>query len=131
MITDAQYALISPTPFVYLNQPGPIIIPDSTTVHANSNMRIAHTEGVRLFREVTGAEQVIVQKIVAMVEEVNLADICNRKNQINDTVSDVLNHPQDNYVQLMPHELLECEEIFKKTTYHPRDPIATVFYSVK
>ena len=43
VLTDAQYALISPTPFVYTNQPGPIVIPDGTTAHANSNMKISHT----------------------------------------------------------------------------------------
>ena len=44
LLTDAQYTLISPTPFFYPTHPGPIIIPDGTTTHANSNMRIAHTE---------------------------------------------------------------------------------------
>ena len=53
-LTDAQYALISPTTFVYPNRPGPLIIPDGTTAHANSNMRITHTKEVRLLREVTG-----------------------------------------------------------------------------
>ena len=40
VLTDAQYALISPIPFVYLTHTGPIIVPDVTTSHANSNMRI-------------------------------------------------------------------------------------------
>ena len=31
----------------------------------------------------------------------------------------------------MPHELLEWEEIFKKTNYYPCDPIATMFSAVK
>ena len=57
-----QHALIYPNPFVYSTQPGPLIIPDGTTVHANSNMRTTHTKEVRLFREVTGVEQSFVQK---------------------------------------------------------------------
>ena len=44
VITNAQYALISPTTSVYPNQPGYFIIADGTTAHENSNMRIAHTE---------------------------------------------------------------------------------------
>ena len=31
----------------------------------------------------------------------------------------------------MPHKILECEDIEKKKTYHPRDPISTLFSAVK
>ena len=31
----------------------------------------------------------------------------------------------------MPHEILEREEIFKKTSYHLREPITSVFSLVK
>ena len=61
-LTEVQYTLISTTPFVYPTHPGPLIIPDGMTAHANSNIPIAHTEEVRLFRDLTGVEQVIVQK---------------------------------------------------------------------
>ena len=36
-------------------------------------------------------------------------------------------HLQDNYGQLMPHELLESEDIVKKMIYNLRNPITTVF----
>ena len=95
-------------------------------------MRVAHTEEVRLFCEVTGLEQALVQKIVGVVEEAYLADICNKtKNCINNTVAGVLTHLQDNYCQLMPHELLEREDIVKKTIYNPHNPIATIFSAVE
>ena len=31
----------------------------------------------------------------------------------------------------MLHEVLEQEDIIKKTIYNPREPIATMFYTVK
>ena len=43
----------------------------------------------------------------------------------------MLNHFQDNYGQFMPHELLKCEEIVKKTIYNPLYLIETVFYAVE
>ena len=132
MLTEAHYTLISPTPFVYPNHPGPIIITDSTTVHANSNMRIAHTKEVCLFREVTGVEQALVQQIIGPVEEAYMVDISNSTtNSIKYTVVGVLMHLQDNYGQFMMHELLEQEDIVKKTIYNPRDKIATVFSAVE
>ena len=38
VLPDAQYALISNTPFVYLTKLGPPIILDGTDAHANLNM---------------------------------------------------------------------------------------------
>ena len=132
MLTKSQYALISPTPFVYPDQPGPLIIPDGTTAHANSNMRITHTKEVCLFREVTVVEQDLVQQIVGTVKEAYLVDICNSTTtSINGTMSSVLMHLQDKYGKLMPYKLLEQEAIVKKTIYNPCDPIATVFSAFK
>ena len=85
---------------------------------------------MRLFREVTGLEKSLVQQIVGTVEVDYLADIHNSTtNSINDTVAGVLTHLQENYSQLMLHELLECEDIVKKMVYNPCNPIATVFSS--
>ena len=52
-------------------------------------------------------------------------------NSINDTVEGLLTKLQENYGQLMPHKLLEREDIAKKTNYNPHDPITTVFYEVE
>ena len=61
-----------------------------------------------------------------------LADIHNRTtNSINNNVAEVLTRLQDNYIQLIPHELLEREDIVKKTIYNPLYPIATVFSAVE
>ena len=61
VLTNAQHALISNIPFVYLTHLGTFIIPDGTTDHMKSNMQIAHTEEMRFFCEVTGVEQSLVQ----------------------------------------------------------------------
>ena len=63
------------TPFVYLNHPGPLIVPYGTTAHINSKMRIKHTKAARLLREVMGVEQSFIQKIITTVEETYLAYI--------------------------------------------------------
>ena len=78
---------------------------------------------MRLFRAVTGVVQALVKQIVDMVEKAYLADIRNSTTtSINDTVAGLITHLQDNYSQLMPHELLEREAIVKKTNYNPRNP---------
>ena len=50
---------------------------------------------------------------------------------MNNTVAEVLTHLQDNYIQLMPHELLVQKYIIKKMTYHPQELIAIIFSSIK
>ena len=121
VFTDSQYTLILPTPSVYPTHPGPLVIPYGTTYHANSNIWTAHTYRVRLFQEVMGVDQALMQQIVATVEEAYLADIRNRTtNYINNTVTDVLTHLQDNYSQVVTHELLKHKDIVKKTIYNPR-----------
>ena len=95
-------------------------------------MQITNTKKVCLFQEVTGLEQALMQQIVSTVEEAYLADIRNRMtNSINDTVADVLTNLQYNYGKLMPHELLEHKDIFKKTIYNLRYPISTVLSAVE
>ena len=86
---------------------------------------------MRLFREVMGVEQALVQQIVATLKEAYLVDIHNRTtNSISGTVADVRVQLQENYGQLMLHKLLERRHIVKKMTYHFQEPIATVFYTV-
>ena len=46
-------------------------------------------------------------------------------------MSDVLAQLHDHYKQLMLNKLLERKDIACKTTYHPREQIATVFSSFK
>ena len=79
----------------------------------------------------TGVKQALVEQIMATVKEAYFADICNRTtNSINDTAADVLTHFQKKCDQLVPHELLDHKGIIETTAYHPRDPIATVFYYI-
>ena len=52
-------------------------------------------------------------------------------NSINDTVAGLLTHLQDKYSQLMPHELLEWEDIVNKTIYNQCEPITTVFSAIE
>ena len=87
---------------------------------------------MRLFCEVTRVEQYLVKKIFSPAEEAYIVYIQNRNtNPTNDTVVDVLTHPKENYGQLMPHKILEREDIVNKTSYHLRETFALLFYTIK
>ena len=69
VLTSVQYALVSPILFIYPTHPGPIIILDGTTTHANSNIRIVQTKIVHMFQELMRVEQALVQEKFATVKE--------------------------------------------------------------
>ena len=55
-----------------------------------------------------GAEQVLAQQMFSWVQEVYLADNHNHPtNSINNTITNVLTRLQENYGQLMPHDILK------------------------
>ena len=93
MLTNAQYSLILNMPFVYATHPCPLIIPDGIAAHTKSNMIIAHTKEVSLFRKVTGVYQYLMQQVIDTVEEGYLKDIYNQiTNVINNTLDGVITH---------------------------------------
>ena len=132
VLTEAQYELIFNTPFSYPTHLGPLIVSYGTTNHMNLNMRITHTNAVHLFRELTGVDPSLIQKIITIVEEAYLVKILNQTtNPINNTMADVLAHLHENYRQIMPHKLLKRKGMANKTIYHPHEPIASIFSIVK
>ena len=128
VLTAAQYADISTTVFTHPAYPGPLAIPSEVTVIQRSTLRDAHIEDLRVFCEVMGVEQALIQKIIATIDTTYPEDVQDRTtNSINVSVSALLLHPQETYGTLMPHEFQEKEDKAKKTIYNPRDPIASVF----
>ena len=64
VMSAADYATISNTPFVKPDHPGPLIIPPNTTNHRTNTLRAQHAEELRVFREVQGVEQALLQQLV-------------------------------------------------------------------
>ena len=63
-----------------------------------------------------GAEQALIQKIVATINATYLEDVQDRTTDlINVSVSALLLHLQETYSTLMPHEFQEKEDEAKKT----------------
>ena len=91
-----------------------------------------HTEAVCLFLKVIGEDQYLIQQIITTLDETYLSDIHNKTtNSINDSLDNVLTHLQCNYVQLMPHELLENKDKLKKNICHLFKPTVSVISVVK
>ena len=116
VLTTAQYADISTTDFTLPDHPGPLAIPSAYIVVQRSTLRDAHIEDLRVFCDVMGGEQALIQKIVATIDASYMEDVRDRTtNLINLSVSALLVHLQEMYVTLMPHEFQEKEDEAKRT----------------
>ena len=95
VLTAAQYADVSTTVFTCPAHPVPLAIPLAATAVQRSTLRDAHIEDLRVFREVMGVEQALIQQIVATINATYLEDVryCTT-NSINISVSAPLLHLQ-------------------------------------
>ena len=106
ILTTAQYAEISNTGFTRPAHPGLLVILPVATAVQTSTIRDAYVEALRVFREVMGVEQAIIQQIITMIDATHPADVRDRTtNSINISVLALLVNLQDTYGTLIPHEL--------------------------
>jgi type II secretory pathway component PulJ len=132
VLSDAQYALITDTPFNRPTHPGALAIPAPTTAAMATVLKEAHQESLRLFREVQGVEKALIQQIVQAVESPYLASIRDRaSNSLQGTVRQILEHLQTVYGRVSPQMLEDREQELRNTTYNTQYPIDTVFNAVE
>jgi hypothetical protein len=132
VLSDAQYALITPQPFVRPVHPGALVIPDGTTGPMSTVMKEAHQEQLRLFREVQGVEKALIQQIVQAIEAPYLASIRDRtSNSLQGTVYQILDHLQTVHGRVSPQMLEDREQELRIMTYNTQFPIDIVFNAVE
>ena len=84
VLTPAEYALISPTPYVRYLQPQPLNIVGTTTQHNAIRMRDDYKEDLRLFREMIALEKALQKLLSHAVPAIYMKSFCNRSsNAIN------------------------------------------------
>ena len=131
VVTPAQYALISPTPFVRPVFPASLVIPTGTTAVAANNMEREYKEQLRLFREVIGVENALKQQLTKAVDSAFLDIIRDPITFIlQGTIAENLVFLLDTYGKVTPETLNEEFEKVNNTLYNPSFPIDTIFNSI-
>jgi uncharacterized phage-associated protein len=132
VLSDAQYALLTNQPFVRPVHPGPLAIAAGTTAPMAAVMKEAHSEQIRLFREVQGVEKALIQQIVQAVEAPYLIALRERSsNSLRGTVTQILEHLQTVYGRVSPQMLEDHEQELRNMTYNTKYPIDIVFNAVE
>ena len=131
VLTTAQYALLSPTPFVRPTFPAALVVPGGTTAVASSNMEREYKEQIRLFREVTGVENALKQQLTRAVDSAFLDTIRDPVTFVLEgTIADNLTFLFTTYGKVTPETLNEEFEKVNATIYDTSLPIDVIFNSI-
>ena len=131
IMTPTQYAIHSTTPYVRPTHPGTLTIPGGTTRLVAEEMERNHAESLRVFHEVRGVEQALIQQLVTAIDNKYLIAFKNRATgQFNGTLVDVIQHLRTTYGKISPAQLITYETEVTTMTYDPTTPIDLVFSKI-
>jgi hypothetical protein len=131
VVSPAQYALISPTPFERVPFPEPLDLPAGTTQVAAALLTRNHTEQIRLFREVLGVENALKQQLIKAVEPNYLDALRDPVTyDLQGTIYENLTFLTQTYGKVTSQQLEEKFDLVNATVYNPTLPIDTLFNQV-
>ena len=107
ILTVARYALISPMPYVRPPiHPGVLTIQAGTARIPSETAARAHAESLRVFYEVRGVEQALIQQIVSAIDQQYLIALRNRQTgQFTGNVLQILQYLHQTYGRISPGQL--------------------------
>lgn len=131
VLTPAQYALISATPFVVPAYPDPLVVPAGTVRNAADELIRNHKEALRLFREVLGVTNALKQQISKAVDSTYLDAIRSTETyELQGTVTDIIQYLMTTYGRVTPEQLADQYEQVLATVYSPGEPLDVIFNKV-
>ena len=90
LLTDVEYALVSPIPYVRPAHPG-AVIPVGTTQIQNTNLRAQYNKDLRLFREANAVEEALLKQLADALPPHYLKSYRNQySNKISTPIWDIL-----------------------------------------
>lgn len=131
VLSAAQYADVSRTPFTRPAFPAALVIPTGTTAVAANALERQHKESLRLFREVMGVENTLKQQLIKAVDSAFLEAIRDPVTYVLDgTIADNVTFLMTTYGRVTPETLNEEFDRVTATNYNPSLPIDSIFNAV-
>jgi uncharacterized phage-associated protein len=132
LMTDEQYALVSDTPYERPEHPGVLHIPNNATRVAADALKRAYDENLRVFHEVRGVEQALIQQIVTAVDEQYINAMKNRETgQFTGNVRQIFTYLQNTYGKISPSQLSQFEQEVSEMPYDPVTPVDNIFNKIE
>ena len=131
VLSPAQYALVSETPYVRVLFPAPLAIPVGTTRLAAEELERNHKEEIRAFRELTGVENALKTQLLKAVEPAYVAAILDPVTyDLAGTIYDNLHFLMTTYGKVTPEQVNEEYEKVNNIIYNPTLPIDSIFNAI-
>ncbi len=132
VLTPAQYALLSPHPYVRPHRPPPLVIPAYQLPHVVQTAQNNHNDAVKLFNECNNVEQALRQQIIKAVNDAYLTALRNRlTNTIDAPIPIILDYLFTNHGRVTPAMLQNEEKDVKEMHYEISHPIDIIFNKVE
>ena len=132
LMTDPQYALVSNTAYVRPVHPGVLVLPNGATRVQSDAFQRTHDETLRVFHEVRGVEQALVQQIVTAVDETYVIAMKNRETgQFVGNVLQIFQYLQNTYGTISSSQLSKFEKDVTDLYYDPVTPVDNIFNKVE
>ena len=132
--TPQTYQVLVPAAEQYIHpeNPGRLVLAEaSLTQYQIAQAREEHEESTRLFREVNGVEQTLIQQIVSAVEPKYLRAFrtpCT--NKLNHTIPEIFNHLFNTYGDVTPSKLRELQTRVESLAFPPSEPNGSIFSEI-
>ena len=131
VLTDAEYALVSPTAYVRPVHPGPVV-PVGATQILNTNLRAQYNEELRLFREANAVEEALVKQLSDALPPHYLKGYRNvHSNKISTPLRDILADLFTTYGAITEEQLTEKEMSLRAHIFDITQPLVELYNAVE
>ena len=128
VLSDDEYATISPTPFVAPQYPAALTIPPTATQVQAFERRTRHEDSRRKYYECLNVERALQRHIQDAIEDKYLEHLVDDDTQlINKDIPTILDYLMENYGTVPTAEVKEKEDEIRKMSFHPADPMILLF----
>ena len=132
LMTAAQYALVSDAPYERPEHPGILHIPHAATRVASDALKRTYDENLRVFHEVRGMEQALIQQIVTAVDEQYIIAVKNRDTgQFTGDIRHIFTYLLNTYGKISPNQLSTFEKEVTDMHYDPVTPVDNIFNKIE
>ena len=122
VLTPAEYAVHSDTPYQLPAFPDPLVIQRNSDAAAAVRQNNAYEERIRLFREVNDLRQALIRQIVNAIEKPYLDELRDDTNTITMSIPEILSYLFENFADVDPEDVDKEVEHLNQMNWNVSDP---------
>ena len=132
ILTNAEYANVSPVPYVRPPHPGPLVIPPAATARQETGIREDYKLALKLFHDTIDLERALKNQITESIDSIYTEELRDpTTNTYNDDIPTILQFFITNYGDVRPDEVIEEESNIRRMDFNVTTPLTTLYKRVE